>query len=296
MRLADHRKYIISSELYLSVIAVVISIPSATTVTRLDTLPVTVDPVAALALDLVNATEEAETRAHPTHHATATATIVDVHRLVEEVLAVTAMIAAMTVIAIDAVVAETAAMTGVIAMIVAKIDVSMREGISIVMDADTPEAAIERTLRICTVAELPLIRVEGAQDHLAQALERASALPVMIRQIVKTRVLMITVIDLLVKIVKLITSVPVVKTTPSAKIVHLPVVLTLELLLAAQLPVKPTTPRMEKTKIEKTLAHAVRVVTAITDQKLSCLRNKAVINCNKKKTKKMIRKLDASGA
>ena len=210
----------------------------------------TVDPDAALDLDLVNVTEEAETRAHPTHHATATATIVDVHHLVEEVLVVTATIAVMTVIVIDAVVAETVAMTGVIAMIVARIDVSMREGISIVTGADTPVAAIVRTLRICTVAELRLITVEGAQDHLAQALERASALPVMIRRIVKTRVLMITVIDLLVKIVKLITSVLVVKITPSAKIVHLPVVLILELLLAAQLLVKPTTPRMEKTKIE----------------------------------------------
>ena len=234
----------------MSVIAVVISIPSATTVIRLDTLLVTVDPAAALAPALVNATEEAETRAPPPHHVTATATIVDVHRLVEEVLAVTAMIAAMTVIAIDAVVAETAAMTGVIAMIAARIDVSMREGTSIVMDADTPVAANEMTLRICTVAELLLTLVEGAQDHLAQALERASALPVMIRQIVKTRVLMITAIDLLLKIVKLIMGVLVVKITPSAKIVHLPVVLILELLLAAQLPVKPTPPRMKKTKTE----------------------------------------------
>ena len=83
----------------------------------------TVDLADALALDLVNATEEAETRAHPTHHATATATIVDVHHLVEEVLAVTAMIAAMTVIMIEAVVAETVAMTDVIAMIAARIDV-----------------------------------------------------------------------------------------------------------------------------------------------------------------------------
>ena len=249
-RPADHRKYIIFSEWYLSVIAVVISIPSATTVIRLDTLLVTVDPAADLALALVNAIEEVETRAPPTHHVTATVTIVDVRLHVEEVLAETAMIAVMTVIVIDALVVETAVMTGETATIAAKIDVSMKEGTSNVMNADSPEAVNVRTLRICTAAEPRLKPLEGALDHLAQAPEMVSALPVMIRLIVKTRVLMITAIGLPVKIVILITNVLVAKITPSAKIVHLPVVLNLALLPADQLPEKPTMPRMEKIKIE----------------------------------------------
>ena len=98
------------------------------------------------------------------------------------------MIVAMTVIMIDALVAETVAMTGVIAMIAARIDVSMKEGTSNVMNANTPVAVNERTLGLCTVEELQLMQIEGAQDHLVQALKRAIALPVMTRQIVKTKV------------------------------------------------------------------------------------------------------------
>ena len=249
-RPADHRKYNIFSEWYLSVIAVVISIPSATTVIRLDTLLVTVDPAAVLALALVNAIEEVETRAPLTLHVTATVTIVDARLHVEEVLAETAMIAVMTVIVIDALVVETAVMTGETATIAAKIDVSMREGTSNVMNADSPEAVNEMTLRICTAAELRLTPIEGVLDHLAQAPEMVSALPVMIRLIVKTRVLMITAIGLLVKIVILITNVLAAKITPSAKIVHLHVVLNLALLPVGQLPEKPTMPRMKKKKLE----------------------------------------------
>ena len=245
VRPADHRKYNIFSEWYLSVIAVVISIPSATTVIRLDTLLVTVDPAAVLALALVNAIEEVETRAPLTLHVTATVTIVDVRLHVEEVLAVTAMIAVMTVIVIDALV-----MTGETATIAAKIDVSMREGTSNVMNADSPEAVNEMTLRICTAAEPRLKPIEGALDHLAQAPEMVSALPVMIRLIVKTRVLMITAIGLLVMIVILITNVLAAKITPSAKIVHLPVDLNLTLLAVGQLPEKLTIPRMKKKKRE----------------------------------------------
>ena len=245
VRPADHRKYNIFSEWYLSVIAVVISIPSATTVIRLDTLLVTVDPAAVLALALVNAIEEVETRAPLTLHVTATVTIVDVRLHVEEVLAVTAMIAVMTVIVIDALV-----MIGETATIAAKIDVSMREGTSNVMNADSPEAVNEMTLRICTAAEPQLTPIEGALDHLAQAPEMVSALPVMIRLIVKTRVLMITAIGLLVMIVILITNVLAAKITPSAKIVHLPVVLNLTLLAVGQLPEKLTIPRMKKKKRE----------------------------------------------
>ena len=276
-----------------------ISIPSATTVIRLDTLLVTVDPAAALALALVNATiEEAETRAPPTLLVTATATIVDVRRHAEEVLAVIAMIAVMIVIVIDAVEAETAAMTGEIAMIAARIDVSMREGTSNVMIADnTPVVVNVRTLRICTAAEAQLKPPEDAQDHLAQAQERVSAPPEMIRQIVKIRVQMITAKDKLpVKIVKMITSVPVAKKTLSAKIVHLPVVLILALRHVVQLPAKLTPQKIVIKKLELTLMHPVRVFKATFDQKLSCHRNKAVINCKKNTTKKMIRKLDESGA
>lgn len=274
-RLADHRKYTYFPEWYLSVIAAVILIPSATTVIRLDTLLVTVDPAAVLALALVNATEEVETRAPPIHHATAIATIVDVRLLVEEVLDVTAMIAVMTVIAIDVVVAVTADMKEEIATIAAKIDVSMIGGTSNVMIVVIQEAVNEKTLRICIDAEVLLTPLEGAQDHLAQAPEMAGALPVMIRQIAKTRALTKTVIsNLLVKIVKLITSVPAVKITLSDKIVHLLVVPTLVLLPVVQLPEKRNPPRMEKIN-ELPLSPLVRVNTATTDHKLSYMQHES---------------------
>ena len=180
------------------VAAVVTPIPSATTVIRLDTLLVTAGPAVDLAHALVIVTEVAETRAPPTHHVTVIAMIVDVlpHVIGEEALAVTATSAVMTVIviAIDAVAVKTAAMTGDTATIAEKIDVSMSEGTSLAMIADTLVAVNERTLQICTAAEAPLMPAEGAQDQENLVLERANTLPVMISQTVQTRVLLRTVI------------------------------------------------------------------------------------------------------
>ena len=173
-------------------------IPSATTAIRLGTSLATAGPVVDLAHALAIVTEAAETRAPPTHLVTVTATIVDVlpHVTEDEALVVTATNAVMivTVIVIDAVVAKIAAMTGEIAMIAARIDVSMSEGTSHAMIADTLVAVNERTLRICTAAEALLTPAEGAQDREILASERANALPVMIRQTVQTKVLMKTVI------------------------------------------------------------------------------------------------------
>ena len=80
----------------------------------------------------------------------------------------------------------------------------------------------------------------------------------------------------------LITSVVTAEITPSAKIAHLPVMM--------------TPPRMETIKIEWSTLPCARDVTATTDKQLGCLRNEAVINCKKSKTKKMVIKLGASRA
>ena len=80
----------------------------------------------------------------------------------------------------------------------------------------------------------------------------------------------------------LITSVPTVEITPSAKIVHLPVMMTLQ--------------RMEAIKNELSLLPFVGTLTVKTEKQLNCPRNEAVINCKKSKTKKMIIELDATRA
>ena len=173
--------------------AAVTPTPSATTVIRLGTSLATAGPDADLALALAIVTEAAEIRALPTHLVTATATIVDArpNATGDEALVVTATSAVMivTVIGSDAAVAaKTAAMTGVTATIAARIDVSTSGGTSSATNADTLAAANERTLRICTAAGAPLTPTEDALTREILAPERASALPVMIRQTVKTRV------------------------------------------------------------------------------------------------------------